>query len=148
MPKAYILINTEPDVEEEFIEEVNKLDGIVEVASVYGKYDFIVIVKSDTMEKVKDIAVSLNTHLTNELINEGTVRDLIRKVQNSRKELGFEVEDRIVIDINCSEKFYHALNDNLDYFKNETLCVNLNILDSINIGNIEKININSETIQL
>lgn len=55
MPKAYILINTEPDVEEEFIKEVNKLDGIVEVASVYGKYDFVVIVKSDTMEKVKDI---------------------------------------------------------------------------------------------
>ena len=55
MPKAYILINTEPDVEEEFIEEVNKLDGIVEVASVYGRYDFVVIVKSDTMEKVKDI---------------------------------------------------------------------------------------------
>jgi len=39
MPKAYILINTEPDVEEEFIEEVNKLDGIVEVASVYGRYE-------------------------------------------------------------------------------------------------------------
>jgi len=55
MPRAYILVNTEPDVEEEFIEEVMKLEGVIEVASVYGRYDFVIIVESETMEKVKDI---------------------------------------------------------------------------------------------
>ena len=55
MTKAYVLINTEPDVEEEFIQEVTKMEGVVEVASVYGRYDFVVIIESDTMEKVKDI---------------------------------------------------------------------------------------------
>ena len=55
MTKAYVLINTDPDVEEEFIEEVTKMEGVVEVASVYGRYDFVVIIESDTMEKVKDI---------------------------------------------------------------------------------------------
>ena len=39
------------------------------------------------------IIASVNTSLTNELINEGLVRDLIRKVQNLRKELDFEVEN-------------------------------------------------------
>ena len=55
MPKAYVLINTDPDVEEEFIEEVTNMEGVIEVASVYGRYDFVVIIESDTMEKVKNI---------------------------------------------------------------------------------------------
>ncbi|MBE18785.1 MAG: AsnC family transcriptional regulator [Thaumarchaeota archaeon] len=55
MPTAYVLINTEADVEEEFINEVNQLDGVKEVASVYGRYDFIVIIESENMKKVKDI---------------------------------------------------------------------------------------------
>ena len=55
MPTEYVLINTEANVEEEFINEVNKLDGVKEVASVYGKYDFIVIIESENMEKIKDI---------------------------------------------------------------------------------------------
>ena len=55
MTKAYVLINTDTDVEEEFIQEVSKMEGVIEVASVYGRYDFVVIIESDTMEKVKDI---------------------------------------------------------------------------------------------
>ena len=55
MPKAYVLINTDPDVEEEFIEEVTNMEGVIEVASVYGRYDFVVIIESDKMEKVKNI---------------------------------------------------------------------------------------------
>ena len=50
-----MLINTDPDVEEEFIQEVTNMEGVIEVASVYGRYDFVVIIESDTMEKVKDI---------------------------------------------------------------------------------------------
>ena len=42
-------------MEEEFIQEVTKMEGVIEVASVYGRYDFVVIIESDTMEKVKDI---------------------------------------------------------------------------------------------
>tara|TARA_Y100001970_G_scaffold157227_1_gene192391 strand:- start:738 stop:3059 length:2322 start_codon:yes stop_codon:yes gene_type:complete len=94
------------------------------------------------------ILVSLNTKLTKSLINEGEIRDLIRKVQNSRKELDFQVEDRITIDIYCSDEFYNSLNNNLDYFKNETLCTNISRIESINIGNFDKININSENIHL
>ncbi|MBH59499.1 MAG: AsnC family transcriptional regulator [Thaumarchaeota archaeon] len=55
MTKAYVLINTDPDVEDEFIQEVMNMEGVIEVASVYGRYDFVVIIESDTMEKVKDI---------------------------------------------------------------------------------------------
>jgi len=94
------------------------------------------------------IIVSLNTHLNKTLINEGLVRDLIRKVQDLRKSLEFEVEDRIKIDISCSDDIYNAVDENLEYFNNETLCVNIIKSNSINSGKIHKININSENIDL
>ena len=55
MIKAYILINTETDVEEEFMEEAKDIEGVTEVTSVYGIYDFIITVEADTMEKIKEI---------------------------------------------------------------------------------------------
>jgi isoleucyl-tRNA synthetase len=45
----------------------------------------------------KGITVALNTELTEELITEGTERELVSKVQSLRKEAGFEVTDRIHI---------------------------------------------------
>ena len=43
----------------------------------------------------KGVTVALNTTLTEELINEGIERELVSKIQNMRKEAGFEVTDRI-----------------------------------------------------
>ncbi len=45
----------------------------------------------------KGITVALNTTLTEELIAEGVERELISKIQNMRKEAGFEVTDRIEV---------------------------------------------------
>jgi len=43
------------------------------------------------------VTVALNSELTPELINEGVERELVSKIQNMRKEAGFEVTDRIKI---------------------------------------------------
>ena len=45
----------------------------------------------------RGITVALDTALTEELLNEGTERELVSKIQNMRKEAGFEVTDRIDI---------------------------------------------------
>ncbi len=45
----------------------------------------------------KGITVALNSELTEELIEEGIERELVSKIQNMRKEAGFEVTDRIKI---------------------------------------------------
>ena len=69
--------------------------------------------------------IILNTSLTDDLINEGIVRELISKVQNLRKTKDFNIIDRINIyydsDINLEEK----LAEYLDYIKKETLCVHI-----------------------
>lgn len=54
MPTAYVLVNTEPQVEEEFLEAARRIRGVVEVHSLYGIYDFIVKIQVDKVEELKD----------------------------------------------------------------------------------------------
>ena len=57
------------------------------------------------------------------LIDEGIVRDLIRKIQNLRKESGFKVEDRIRISIISKNNIYNAIDSHNEYFLSEILGV-------------------------
>lgn len=65
--------------------------------------------------------IILNTNLTEELILEGIARELVSKIQNLRKNSGFEIMDRIAIYYSGDDKFKEALEKNSEYIKNETL---------------------------
>jgi len=69
--------------------------------------------------------VALSTVLTDELLQEGLVRDLIRQVQIMRKNADFAVEDRIVVFGDFDGEIGKALNVYKDYFCNETLTVSI-----------------------
>ena len=55
------------------------------------------------------------------------VRDLIRQVQNLRKDSGLIVEDRINIALNGTKDLHDAVNIHKSYFMNEVLGVKLDI---------------------
>ena len=74
------------------------------------------------------------------------VRDFIRAVQNYRKDSNFEVEDRIDLTICCKDDFYNALSNNVDYFKSETLCSNIQRV--IKLENIDTLKIDSQNIEI
>ena len=69
----------------------------------------------------KDFKVGLDIEISDELKMEGIVRDLIRHVQNLRKESDYEVSDRINFAISCPSIILDSINQFEDYFKNETL---------------------------
>ncbi len=52
---AFVLINSELGFEEGIVSELNKIEGIKEVYTVYGGYDIIAKIEGETMEDVKDI---------------------------------------------------------------------------------------------
>lgn len=54
MPTAYVLINCDLGSEEEIIKELKKLPEAVEVSGVYGVYDIIAKIRSDTMDKLRE----------------------------------------------------------------------------------------------
>jgi len=54
MPMAFVLINADLGAEEQLVKELKGIENVIEVYVVYGVYDVICKVKSDTMEKVKE----------------------------------------------------------------------------------------------
>ncbi|MGE5479049.1 MAG: isoleucine--tRNA ligase [Chloroflexota bacterium] len=68
-----------------------------------------------------DVTVALDTTLDEELICEGLAREFINRVQNMRKDSGFEVTDRINIDYIASVKVSHAIEKTRSYIASETL---------------------------
>ena len=74
------------------------------------------------------ITVVLDTNLTEELINEGFVLEVISKVQTMRKDSGFEVMDHILISLNGNEKLLGIVR------KNEAQIATKLLADEINSG--------------
>ncbi|MDX1509344.1 MAG: class I tRNA ligase family protein, partial [Woeseiaceae bacterium] len=64
---------------------------------------------------------ALDTSLTDELINEGLAREVVRSIQDARKQAGLEVSDRIVLGVSGSAAIEKALEAHRDYVMNETL---------------------------
>ena len=71
------------------------------------------------------ITVGIDIRLTNELKQEGIIRDLVRHIQNLRKDSGLMVEDRITVYIESDKTIDLALESYGTYLLNEVLGVNL-----------------------
>jgi isoleucyl-tRNA synthetase len=69
--------------------------------------------------------VAIDTKLDAQLIRERLVRDLIREIQNLRKEVGLEVTDRIRVRYATTGELAGAIVDHQEYLANETLAVEL-----------------------
>ena len=69
--------------------------------------------------------VKLNTEITEELRLEGLAREVVRAIQDRRKKLGLNVEDRIHTRYEADGMLARAIERHADYIKNETLSVTL-----------------------
>jgi len=74
-----------------------------------------------------DLTIALVTDITKELLHEGLAREFVNRVQNMRKDAGFEVTDRITISANASAEMAEAIAAQKKYIQNETLCVELTL---------------------
>jgi len=69
------------------------------------------------------LTVALDTKISDDLRKEGYVRDLIRGIQNLRKESGFEVSDRIILTLGGDAELKAAYEMFKDLISGETLAV-------------------------
>jgi isoleucyl-tRNA synthetase len=67
------------------------------------------------------LTLALDTEITEELLTEGYVRDLVRGVQNLRKESGLEVTDRIKLSVAGDAELKKALEGFMEFVRSETL---------------------------
>ncbi len=68
-----------------------------------------------------DLTIALDTSLNQSLINEGIAREFVSKIQNLRKDSGFDVTDRIEISFNSDDIVKNSIMELSDYVKAETL---------------------------
>ena len=80
------------------------------------------------------LTVALDVTINDTLRKEGIARDLVNRIQNIRKESGYEVTDRIDIKILKDGLVENAVVNNIDYIKTETLTAELNFEDNLEIG--------------
>jgi isoleucyl-tRNA synthetase len=81
------------------------------------------------------ITVALDITLTEELKKEGVARDFVNRVQNLRKDMGLEVLDKIVIEVQKdSDQVNAALSEFADYIRTETQALALEVKPAVTDG--------------
>ena len=105
-------------------------------------------VKSDDYVTDTDgkITVVLETKLTDELIEEGFVRELVSKLQNMRKDSGFEVMDHINVYVSDNDKIADIFSRNGEYIKSQVLADDIVIGKTVSSS--AQMNINGEMVNI
>jgi isoleucyl-tRNA synthetase len=80
------------------------------------------------------ITVALDITLTEELKDEGIARELVNRIQNIRKDNGFEVTDKIKVHLQTNADLEKAVRTNENYIKSETLTETLDFIDNLSEG--------------
>ncbi|MDO4228676.1 MAG: isoleucine--tRNA ligase [Capnocytophaga sp.] len=75
--------------------------------------------------------VALDIHITDELRREGIARELVNRIQNIRKDSGFEVTDKVNIQLQKQPELEVAVLANQEYIKTETLTEKLDFVNEL-----------------
>ena len=77
------------------------------------------------------ITIDLDCTLDQDLINEGLAREMVNRIQKSRKDSGLEVSDRIHIEIQTTPEYQSIFNNFKDYIQAETLITHFKFSSTI-----------------
>ncbi|KGE15383.1 isoleucine--tRNA ligase [Sphingobacterium deserti] len=80
------------------------------------------------------LTVALDINITEALRKEGLSRELVNRIQNLRKEKGFEVTDRIHVNVTQNTEIQDAVNDNLSYICTEILTNSFEFNETVESG--------------
>ena len=86
------------------------------------------------------ITVALDVTLTEDLKQEGIAREFVNRIQNLRKDSGFEVTDKINLEIKKNEAINAAVESFKDYIASQTLANSITLVDEVIDGKEELIN--------
>lgn len=87
------------------------------------------------------ITVALDITISDKLREEGIARELINRIQNLRKDAGFEVTDRINLTIQEHEMINASVKNNLDYICVETLADSLELVTDLEQNDAKKVDV-------
>lgn len=114
---------------------------------VLGLNDFVINTKDIPgwlVSSEDGLTVALDISISEELKSEGIAREVVNRVQNSRKEKGFDVTDRIAVSVESSESIQRAIEDNQKYISDEVLASTIIFEELINDYYTETIEVEND----
>ena len=123
------------------LEQGSQLEVHISDQTVYLSAEDVEIVSEDipgwSVASDGTLTVALDITITDELKQEGIARDVVNRVQNLRKEMGLEVQDKINIVIERNNNLVNkALEANQQYICQETQAMSLEILEEVADGKL------------
>lgn len=97
-------------------------------------------------ESVRDLFVALDITMTPELRLEGYSRELINKIQYTRKEQGFEIMDRVTVTLSGDAEIQKAMEAHGEYIRSETLCDRLEWQPDLILG--QELDLNGKSVRM
>ena len=120
------------------IEEKGGLDIEINGKSIRLQFDDVEITSQDIegwlVANQGAMTVALDVTISEPLRAEGIARELVNRIQNLRKDSGFEVTDRIEVFLQADENIENAIKLNLEYIKIETLTDELHLVEQLDKG--------------
>jgi isoleucyl-tRNA synthetase len=77
------------------------------------------------------LTVALDITVTDELLREGIARELVNRIQNIRKSNGYEIVDKIIVEIESREEIAEAVKEYANYIASQTLANSVVLVDSL-----------------
>tara|TARA_R110000787_G_scaffold28923_5_gene78821 strand:+ start:69464 stop:72868 length:3405 start_codon:yes stop_codon:yes gene_type:complete len=125
MKSAAQVITNFGQKEIEILEKEGEINVLINENNIILYKDDVIISSQDIegwlVANSDGVTVALDVTISPELKNEGIARELVNRIQNLRKDSGFEVMDRVEVTIQEDEKLKVAVSQNLEYIKRETL---------------------------
>jgi len=94
------------------------------------------------------LVVALDTNVTDELRAEGFARDVVRFIQELRKEADYQVDDRIYVLVEASSLIADAVTQFADYIKRETLADELQQSGNLEWDKEKELEIDGEAVKI
>ena len=113
--------------------QVESVDALIELADVEI---FSEDVPGWTVANEGALTVALDVEVTDDLRREGVAREIVKKIQAMRKDSGFDIVDRIAVEIASSEATNAAVEQFNGYICNQVLADELKISDSVDGDNV------------
>lgn len=94
------------------------------------------------------LTVALDVTVTDELRNEGIAREFVNRIQNIRKEAGFEVTDKITVNIEDNEFVREAVKRHAQYIGSQTLATAVNLNNNITGSSAREVDIDDVIVKV
>jgi isoleucyl-tRNA synthetase len=90
------------------------------------------------------LTVALDVTLTDELREKGLARELVNRIQNIRKDKGFEITDRISVQIKAPDHVQRSVKNNFDYIRTEILATSLELVDHLDSADAIQVEVDED----